>query len=95
MAETDKQSRQVAEMKERVVKAVKFHREVASRGKNPAIVAKMSDLVDWLERQTDPDWWIKNQKACDATVAGINALWREYQVDTFGEWTEREIVVRM
>jgi hypothetical protein len=95
MAEIDRQTQRTSDVKDRVLRAVKFHRDVASRGPNPAIVRKMNDLLAWLEGQTDPEWWIANQKSCDATVSGINALWREYQLDTFGEWTEREIVLRM
>lgn len=95
MAEMDRQTKLATDMRERVLKALKFHREIASRGKYPAIVAKMTDLLAWLEGQTDLAWWIKNQKSCDASVASLNALWREYQLDTFGEWTEKEIVVRM
>ena len=49
MADTDKQARLASDLKERVLKAVKFHREIATRGKNPAIVGKMDNLVAWLE----------------------------------------------
>lgn len=95
MAEDDRQMKLARELRERVCNALKIHRDLAARSKHAVVVAKMNELLAWLEQQADPGWWIKNQKSCDSSVGGINTLWRDYQLDTFGEVMEREIVLRI
>lgn len=95
MPANDQEVKQAKELKERVCKTLKMHRDLTAQGKFAAAVPKMNDLLEWLEKQEDPAWWLKNQKHCDSSRAGLNALWQDYQLDSFGEVTEREVVPHM